>query len=209
MDKKEVGKRLRESRDKRKMHIEDIANLLSVSKSTISMWENGHRTPDIFTLIQLADIYGVELNFLAGREIKGEINLNHINADMVRIPIIGEVKAGFDLLAEQNIIGYTYTSKKNLNGGEYFSLKVQGDSMKGAGIEEGDLVLVRRQPAVDEGQIAVVLIDKTEASIKRIYYGKNEQVILQSENNAYPPKIYHFDDIKVLGLVKKVEKEVK
>lgn len=209
MDKKEIGKRLKELRNKRGFFAEKVAEDINVSKSTIYMWESGSRTPDIFQLMVLADYFGVDLNYLTGREMQGDIDYSYINADMVKIPIIGEVKAGFDLLAEQNIIGYTYTAKRNLNGGEYFSLRVQGDSMKGAGIEEGDLVLVRRQPAVDEGQIAVVLIDKSEACIKRIYYGKGDQVILQSENTAYPPKILHFNDVKILGLVKKVEKEVK
>jgi repressor LexA len=209
VDKKEIGKRLKELRNKRGLFAEKVANDINVSKSTIYMWESGSRTPDIFQLMVLSDYYGIGLDELTGREMKGDINLNHINADMVKIPIVGEVKAGYDLLAEQNIIGYTYTSRSSLNGGQYFSLRVQGDSMKGAGIEENDLVLVRRQPAVDEGQIAVVLIDKTEATIKRVYYGNGEQVILQSENNSYPPRICNFDDIKILGLVKEVKKEVR
>lgn len=209
MNKKEVGKRLKDARDNRKLNIEDVANRINVSKSTISMWENGHRTPDVFTLMQLADLYSVDLNFLAGREMKGEIDFNYINADMVKVPIIGEVKAGYDLLAEQNIIGYSYVSKGEIQGGEYFWLKVHGNSMEGAGINEGDLVLVRRQPAVDEGQIAVLLIDKTEATIKRIFYSKGDQVILQSENSTCPPRIYNFEEVKVLGLVKEVKKKVK
>lgn len=158
MDKIEIGRRLKEARNNRKLGIEEVAKRINVSKSTISMWENGHRTPDIFVLMQLSDIYGVDLNHITGREMTGDIDFSYINADMVKIPIIGEVRAGYDLLVQENIVGYTYASKSNLNGGEYFYLKVDGDSMKNAGIEHGDLVLVRRQPAVDEGQIAVVFV---------------------------------------------------
>jgi repressor LexA len=208
MDKKEIGKRLKEAREKKKLYIEDVAKKLTVSKSTVSMWENGHRTPDIFTLMQLSDILGIGLNNLVGREVKGEIDFNYINADMTRIPIVGEAKAGYDLLAEQNIIGYSYIAKTDLNGGEYFYLKVLGDSMTGAGIREGDLLLVRRQPAVDEGQIAVILLDNTEVTVKRVYYQGN-QVILQSENPAYPPRLFNFDDIKIQGLVKEIKRKVK
>jgi repressor LexA len=98
--------------------------------------------------------------------------------------------------------------KAMLNGGEYFYLKVTGDSMIDASISDGDLVLVRRQPAVDEGQIAVVLLENNEITIKRIHYERNEQVILKSENTNYPPKLFKFNEIKIQGLVKQIIKKV-
>ena len=209
MDKKEVGKRLKEIRNKRGQGIEDVAKKLNVSKSTISMWENGHRIPDVFTLMEYSTIYGVDINSFLGSELKSDnINTSYANSDIIKIPIIGEVKAGYDLLAEQNIVGYSYVAKATLNGGDYFYLKVQGDSMTGADISEGDLLLVRRQPAVDEGQIAVVLLENNEATVKRLYY-KGEQVILHSENPKYPPKLVDYKEIKVLGLVKQITKQAK
>jgi repressor LexA len=208
VNKKEIGRKLKTLRNKIGYTAEKVGEDLNVSPSTVYMWESGNRTPDVFQLMILAEYYNVDLNHF-DQIRSSDIDLNYISADQVKIPIIGEVRAGYDLLAEQNIIGYSYISKRELNGGEYFWLKVQGDSMNGAGIEEGDLVLVRRQPAVDEGQVAVVLIDNLEATIKRIYYGKEDQVILQSENPAHPPKVYEFKDIRILGLVKELKKEVK
>jgi repressor LexA len=208
MDKKDIGRRIREMREKRSLIAEDLAGILKVSKSTIYMWEGGNRTPDIFQLMAIADYFNVDLDTLTGREIKSDLQYVFSDNDTIRVPIIGEVKAGYDLLADQNIIGYEYVPKSMLNGGEYFYLKVTGDSMIDASISDGDLILVRRQPAVDEGQIAVILLDNNEITIKRIYYQKGDLVILRSENSKYPPRLFKFEDIKIQGLVKQIIKKV-
>jgi repressor LexA len=208
MDKKDIGRRIRELREKRSLIAEDLAGILKVSKSTIYMWEGGNRTPDIFQLMAIADFFNVDLDTLTGREMKSELQYVFSDNDTVRVPIIGEVKAGYDLLADQNIIGYEFVPKSMLNGGEYFYLKVSGNSMIDASISDGDLVLVRRQPAVDEGQIAVVLLENNEVTIKRIHYQKGELVILRSENTEYPPRLFKFADIKIQGLVKQIIKKV-
>jgi repressor LexA len=208
MDKKGIGKKIRELRESRNMFADDLANILKVSKSTIYMWEGGNRTPDIFQLMAIADFFNVDLDTLTGREMKSDLQYVFSDKDTVRVPIIGEVKAGYDLLADQNIIGYDYVPKSMLNGGEYFYLKVSGDSMTDASISDGDLVLVRRQPAVDEGQIAVVLLENNEVTIKRIHFQKDELVILRSENANCPPRLYKFNEIKIQGLVKQIIKKV-
>ncbi|MFS0776218.1 S24 family peptidase [Neobacillus sp. 3P2-tot-E-2] len=208
MDKKGIGKKIRELRENRNMFAEDLAGILKVSKSTIYMWEGGNRTPDIFQLMAIADFFNVDLDTLTGREMKSDLQYMFPDSETMRVPIIGEVKAGYDLLADQNIIGYEFVPKSMLKGGEYFYLKVTGDSMKDANISEGDLVLVRRQPAVDEGQVAVVLLDNNEITIKRVHYEKNEQVILHSDNTNYPPRLFKFNEIKIQGLVKQIIKKV-
>jgi repressor LexA len=208
MDKKGIGKKLRDLREKHNLYAEDLAGILKVSKSTIYMWEGGNRTPDIFQLMAIADYFNIDLDTLTGREMKSNLQFMYSDKDTVKVPIIGEVKAGYDLLADQNIIGYEYVPKSMLNGGEYFYLKVTGDSMIDASISDGDLVLVRRQPAVDEGQIAVVLLENNEITIKRIHFERNEQVILKSENTNYPPKLFKFNEIKIQGLVKQIIKKV-
>lgn len=208
MDKKDIGRRLRELREKNSLYADDLANILKVSKSTIYMWEGGNRTPDIFQLMAIADYFNVDLDTLTGREMKSDLQYVHSEYETVKVPIIGEVKAGYDLLADQNIMGYEYIPKSMLNGGEYFYLKVSGDSMIDADIRDGDLVLVRRQPAVDDGQIAVVLLENNEITIKRVHFQKGELVILHSENSNYPPRLVKFSEIKIQGLVKQIIKKV-
>jgi repressor LexA len=206
LDNKEIAKLLRKIREKRGIQAQQLARDLNVSKSTVTTWENGERNFDLQLIFKLSNYFHVPISYFTGES--GDVDVNSYDPNVVKIPIIGEVKAGYDLLAEQNIVGYSFVAKTDLNGGDYFYLKVLGDSMTGAGINEGDLLLVRRQPAVDEGQIAVILLDNTEVTVKRVYY-KGDQVILQSENPSYPPRLAKFEDIKIQGLVKEIKRKVK
>lgn len=207
LDKKEIARLLKEIKLKRGLQSKDVAEAMSVAKSTYTSWEKGERNFDLQLISELANYFKVPISYFTGES--QDVDVNSYAPNVVKIPIIGEVKAGYDLLAEQNIIGFSYVDKNDLNGGEYFYLNVRGNSMTGADIHEGDSVLVRRQPAVDEGQIAVVLLENNEVTIKRVYYGKGNQVILQSENPSYPPRLYNFDEIKIQGLVKEIKRKVK
>lgn len=125
---------------------------------------------------------------------------------MHRIPILGRIAAGIPIYAEENIEGYTYT---DLNGGaEYFGLRVRGDSMDAAGIKDGYIVIVRRQDIVENGDIAAVLIDDQDATLKRFSrQGDTVTLMPQSTNPENHPFIYNLKEthVKILGLVVKVE----
>jgi repressor LexA len=127
--------------------------------------------------------------------------INIYDSNIVEIPIYGTIKAGYDLIAEQNIIGYEVVSKKLVSDGEYFYLIVKGDSMIGDGITDGCKVLIRRQNYVENGKIGVVLIDGEEATLKRIYYEGNN-VILQASNPKVEPRILSLNDVMIQGQVK-------
>ena len=104
--------------------------------------------------------------------------------------------AGLPIFAEENIEGYTYT---DLNGGaDYFALRVEGDSMDAARIFDGCLVIVRKQDIVEDGQIAVVLVDHEDATIKR-FHREGDTVILspQSTNPAHKPLVYNLRETKI------------
>ena len=142
-------------------------------------------------------------------EDKYSIPSNAIPIDfknLKRIPILGRIAAGVPIYAEENIEGYTYT---DLNGGhEYFGLRVRGDSMDAAGIKDGYVVIVRRQDIVDNGQIAVCLIDGEEATLKRFsQLGNTVTLMPQSTNPSHQPQIYDVSKtkIQVIGKVVKVE----
>ena len=110
------------------------------------------------------------------------------------------------MYADEYIEGYTYT---DLNGGyEYFGLKVRGDSMDAAGIKDGYTVIVRRQDTVDNGQIAVVLINGEDATLKRFSQNGNIVTLMpQSTNPIHQPFIFDLKDthVDILGLVVRVE----
>jgi repressor LexA len=116
------------------------------------------------------------------------------------IPILGAVAAGRPLFAEENMEGNVQVPESLLPKGpqakgRYFALRVKGDSMKEAGIMDGDLTLIRHQASADNGDIVVALVDEAVA-LKRFFLEKN-RVALRSENPAYPP--IYTQNVRVLG----------
>lgn len=135
--------------------------------------------------------------------------LKKYKAEFTPVPVVGEIKAGYNMIGEQNILGYELTPKKQVSNGKYFYLVVKGDSMIGEGIKEGDRVLVKQQNYVENGKIAVVLIDDEEVTLKRVFYQDDgKTVLLQASNPSIPPKILPIEDVKIQGQVIKVEFDV-
>lgn len=135
---------------------------------------------------------------------KAEDLPNYIELDkkLHRIPILGCIAAGLPIYADQNIEGYTYT---DLNGGaEYFGLRVKGDSMDSLRICDGDVIIVRRQSAVENGDIAVVLVDDENATVKQFFQdGTKVTLVPRSNNPEHLPQFYDLKktSINVLGKV--------
>lgn len=124
--------------------------------------------------------------------------------DVRMVPVLGTIKAGYDLYADQQVIDYKPAAAADVADGEYFYLVVKGDSMIEDGIKEGMRVLVRRQDWVDEGKIGVVLINGDEATLKRVYHDQYDQIILQASNPKYKPLILSIDDARIQGQVTQV-----
>ncbi|MTV49747.1 transcriptional repressor LexA [Heliobacillus mobilis] len=117
--------------------------------------------------------------------------------DYVQVPLVGAVAAGQPILATEYVEDYLPLSPDYLGQGDFFGLKVRGDSMIEAGIFHGDTVIVRRQPDAANGQIVVAMMDE-EATVKR-FYKTADHVRLQPENSAMEPIIAR--DVTVLGKV--------
>ncbi|MCP4581381.1 MAG: transcriptional repressor LexA [candidate division Zixibacteria bacterium] len=133
----------------------------------------------------------------------------HLDEDQLRkVPWVGRVAAGQPLWAEQNIEGNFYIDKTFVPGEHIFALKVAGDSMKDAGILDGDYVLVRRQQTAQKGEIVVAQIDD-EATVKRFYLDK-KRIRLEPENADFGPIIIEKGTPgfaiagKVIGLMRKM-----
>lgn len=118
----------------------------------------------------------------------------------VPIPVIGEVAAGYQALAETNIIGYELVSSDTLHDGyEYAWLKVKGDSMSPL-IMEGDLVLVRLQDEIESGELAVVIVDEEDGVIKRVKYSTRKVTLISENAEKYPPRVFEGKDIDRLRI---------
>ena len=187
----------------------ELGKKLGVQKNAVSKWECG-RVDDIPTskIKAMAQLFGVDPSYLID-DAKAEIPTNAVPIDfshLKRIPILGRIAAGTPIYAAENIEGYTYT---DLNGGhEYFGLRVRGDSMDAARIHDGDVVIVRRQDVVDNGQIAVCLIDGEEATLKRFMRNENIVTLMpQSTNPVHQALVFDIRQthVDILGLVVRVE----
>mgnify|MGYP000562460395 FL=1 len=194
-----------------------VAEAMGVSEATVQRWESGSIKSVRYDKIdKLAKVLKVEPAEIMGWNTSRQEDdkLNKFSADIIdlsnmkRIPILGRIRAGMPIYAAENIEGYTLT---DLNGGaEYFGLRVTGDSMNAARIHEGDIVIVRRQDIVENGQIAVVLIDGQDATLKR--FNRDGDIVTlmpQSTNPKNKALTYNLkkSSVKILGLVVRVEFE--
>lgn len=184
-----------------------VCDDLGFKYSTFNDWYNGNKYPRIDKIEMLSNYFGVMKSDLI--EDKQSLPSNTIPIDfshLKRIPILGRIAAGVPIYAEENIEGYTVTE---LNGGaEYFGLRVHDDSMNAARIFDNDIVIIRRQDIVENGQIAAVLVDNQDATLKRFSrHGDIVTLMPQSTNPANQPFIYNLKEtsVKILGLVVQVQ----
>ncbi len=207
-----TAKRLRLCREKSGETLEQIGQLVGVNKSTVMRWEHGDTWKiNLPTLQFLADHFHVSLQWLLGEtatvSVADDTDWLRKNGTLcqhgILLPILGAVRAGCGGEVQEEIVGYEAVDASTLQSGEqYFWLRVSGDSMTPS-INDGDLVLIRRQEQVDNGQYAVVLIDNEEGLVKRVEYCDNG-IELHSVNPYYPPRRFEKGDadlVRVLGLV--------
>ena len=144
------------------------------------------------------DIY----NSFSPSIIKGGLDesLNQKSSDENEIPVLGKIAAGTPVEAIQNEVSRIPLPSNIEKNGEFFGLKVQGDSMIEAGINDGDTVIVRKADTAENGKIVVALIDDNEAMLKRIRR-KGKTVALESANRNYETKIFGPDRVKVQGIL--------
>lgn len=200
-------------REGRKMTKRQLADTLHVSPSLVSEWELGTRKVRSEHLAKIADYFGVSVDFLLGRQTRKE-PINELPpaaqplGSVVKVPVLGSIRAGEPLIAEQTVVGWEEVPSTLVRDGDYFYLRVSGDSMIGARIADGDLVLVRQQPTVEDGEIAVVMVNGEEATVKRVHK-RQGQLILSAANPDYPPMLVLEAEAAVLGKVVRVLVDVR
>ncbi len=163
----------------------NIANKLGVSRSTVSRWRNGE-------VKNVSNDIAEKLSTLVGYNILPMLKGFDTS---ITLPILGYVKGGYDLFAEENYIGEEESSLEECKQGDYY-LKVEGNSMVGVGIMEGSLVLVKQTNHLESGEIGVVMIGD-EVTIKRIIF-KNKMIILEAANSDIENRYFTSEEIKNL-----------
>ena len=157
------------------------------------------RALEVIKLPETASANDIYNNF-SPSVIKGGLDTENNNMNEMEIPVLGSIAAGTPVEAIQNEVSRIPLPSNLEKNGQYFGLKVQGDSMIEAGINEGDTVIIRRSDTADNGKIVVALIDEHEAMLKRIRR-KGKTVALESANRNYETKIFGPDRVKVQGVL--------
>lgn len=206
----DFSKNLKALRKFRKLSQDKLADELNLSRSLIGMWESGQRKPSFETLELIADFFNVRLDDLSGRNSNKEPN-NSFDVFSIKgvmplpktskKPRLGVIACGEPILATENIEEYDDVPDDIKCD---FTLLCDGDSMINARIFDGNIVYIRQQPQVDNGEIAACLVDgefETKATLKR-FYKYDDKIILQAENPAYPPFVYvneEMNRVRVIG----------
>lgn len=218
-DAMKIGKRIEMARTDLKLTQEELAKELGLNKSTIQRYETGKVMKIKLPVIDaMAKVLKVNPAWLSDKsDDRTPVNNNDIEsnaeplpANSIRmIPVFESVSAGFGAYASGEIIDYTpLYIESDYEAAETLCIKVKGDSMYPK-IEDGDIIQVHKQSVVDNGQIAVVLIDGEEGLVKKFYCEK-DYVKLISINPEYPPKIFEREEmnrLEIVGLVRKIIKE--
>lgn len=191
------AERLKQLRREKGLSQDRLADILGVKRPTVTSWEAGRRTPELEKARLAADFFGVSVDYLLGTS---DVRSRGGDGDSVPVPVYGEIKAGEPFPAEEEILDYEWVNYENLGPGEYFCLRVRGDSMIGANIPHGSTVVVRKQQVVRHGDIAVVWVRGEGATIKRIRF-INGFVVLQPENPEHEPRFFKPEQLVILGRV--------
>ncbi|AYC28689.1 LexA family protein [Paenisporosarcina cavernae] len=194
-----VGDKIKELRKEYRMTQEDLAKKLNVAPTAVSAWERNKNRPLMDKISIISEMFNVPISHFFGTEDIGA------TVETVLLPVYGNISCGKGSVVYETIESYETTPKDWLNGGDYFYLKAKGNSMIGARIHEGDLLLIRKQAEVENGEIAAIAVDD-EVLLKRVFKNGNS-LILQSENPEFAPISYNpktDKNIAVIGKLKKV-----
>ncbi|MBE6745873.1 MAG: helix-turn-helix domain-containing protein [Ruminococcaceae bacterium] len=200
-----TAERLKQCRIKAKQTLEQIGNLTGVHKTTVMRWEKGETERIGLPTIQaLATYYRVNPAWLMGADVPMDPSATIPTGfspvpDTVKRPRLGKISCGVPIMSEENFDGYDEVPK-HIDCD--FTLVCDGDSMTGARILDGDIVYIKQQPMVENGEIAAVLVDGCEKLLKRVYITETS-ITLQAENPKYSPLIFIREDMNRVSIIGK------
>ncbi len=188
--------RIKELRKKEKITAKQLGEAIGVAESTMSLYENGKREPDHDTLIKLADIFNVSVDYLLGRS-----DFTEDQPAGVRIPVYGDTAAGIPILAIEDFDSddpddWEEITPEMARSGEYIALRIKGDSMEPR-MKTGDVVIVRLQPTVETGDVAIVRVNGDSATCKKVKKTP-EGLWLIPFNPDYEPVLYRPKEVRDL-----------
>ncbi len=166
----------------------ELSRLTKINKSSISEYLSGNYQPKYKNILKIAQVLNVSPTIFLEKSPDKEVT---------KLPILGKIAAGIPILAQENIEGYLPYDGNDAD----FCLRIHGDSMINARINDGDIVFIKQQATVENGEIAAVLINDS-ATLKRVYFLDNSSIQLRPENPKYKPMVFskeNCDDFRILG----------
>jgi repressor LexA len=197
---KEIMERLKNRRVELDISYQELADKTGLSKSTLQRYETGSiKNMPIDKLEIVAGALKIDPAFLMGWE-----SVKSQKSKGVKIPVLGRVAAGIPIEAIEDVIDYEEITEELARTGEFFCLEISGDSMSPRMLEK-DVVVVKKQEMIESGEIAVVLVNGSDATVKKVVIHENG-ISLISINQAYPPKFFTSDEVQTLpvGIIGKV-----
>lgn len=172
-----------------------LGQIAGVSDKAVSTWENGTAEPRLGAVQKIADHFGIPKS-----DIIDDNNISNVFKNKtkgVHIPVLGYVRAGIPIDAVEEILDWEEIHPSMAMTGDFFALKIKGDSMEPR-ITAGDVVIVREQSDVESGEIAIVLINGDEGTVKKLIKYENGSIALIASNPAYTPMIFTPEQIEEL-----------
>lgn len=187
------GQRITKLRKERDLQQKEVAEAIGMNRIVLNRIELGKRPLRDDEAVALADFFHVTTDYL----LKGKVPDQNSSGRGVRIPVLGRVVAGIPLDAIEEIIDYEEIPKSMAATGEFFALQVKGDSMLPT-LKDGDVVIVKKQPTVDSGDIAIVLVNGNEATVKEVKESPAGITLIGHNVAVYTPQFYSNEEIKSL-----------
>ena len=203
--------RIKQLRTETQMKQIDLAQRLKVRQTTISNWETGKTEPDTASLQKMSKIFDTTIDYILGN---GNERIPQKVAGVARIPVLGSIPAGIPLEAIEDIVDWEEIPQAMCAGGqEYFALKVKGDSMWPDYLE-GDIVIVKKTPTCESGDVCAVYVNGYDATLKRVKFSEAGELTTIPINPSYPPRTYTPEEIRSLpvsiaGVVVELRRKVK
>lgn len=177
-----------------------VAQKAGVSQPTLSDWKLGKSEPKRATLEKICKAYGKDLSFFYGDGTPDLSLTNIFSIELKRFPMLGEIACGKPKYTNEDRESYVMAGT-NIKAD--FCLRASGDSMINARILDGDIVFIRKQDIVENGEIAAVIVNSSEATLKRVfYYQEQALLILRAENPAYEEMRFageKLNEVHILG----------
>lgn len=223
--KEELGRYLKDIRDNKQLSLREVDKLTDISYTHLNMIEHGKRNVTPALLRNLAKLYNVDYLDLYEKagyidliedEKKSNYKTDNFGNHIVPIPLVGDVRAGYDYLAQENWEGTKEIKQELAKTGDFFALRIKGQSMFET-LWENDIVAVKKQDFANDGDIAVVLINGDEATIKKIRILDNGIKLIPLNRRINPnTQEPYFEDmffskedletkpVKIIGVVKQL-----